>query len=124
MIRLKTGSSRSLAAIALALAVLAPGGTAAAARHTHPDGWKVTVRSSPVSKHGMYEIDVQVRDETGNPVRDAVVQLRLHSFRSPGYRLVTARRVEDGWHRTWTRLNEPQDRPGRLRAVVTSVDAN
>ncbi|MGV3724441.1 MAG: hypothetical protein ACO1SX_26405 [Actinomycetota bacterium] len=112
------GTRKSPLFIAMTLALLCLGGEVANARHTHPEGWKVQVRSQPVSKHGMHEIDVLVRDESGKRVKDAVVQVRLHSFSEPGYRLVEARRVEDGWYRTWTRLNEPHDRPRRLKAIV------
>jgi hypothetical protein len=102
-----------------AASVLLLAGQAVQARHTHPSGWKVKVSSQPVSKHGMHEINVLVRDENGEPVRDAAVQIRLHSFSEPGYRLIPARRVEAGWYRTWNRLNEPHDQPRRLRAIVS-----
>jgi hypothetical protein len=110
--------------VAAVLAVITLAGTEVEARHTHPDGWKVSVSSQPVSKHGMYEIDVRVQDETGAPARDARVQVRLHSFKAPGYRLVEARRVEDGWYRTWNRLNTPQDQPRRLKAIVTRTTSD
>jgi hypothetical protein len=113
---------RPLAFIAMAIGLLAVTGTAATARHTHPSGWDVEVRAHPVSKHGLYDIDVLVKDEAGKPVRDASVEVRLHSFKEPGYRLVRAKRVEDGWFRTRTRLNPPHDWPRRLRAIVTAGD--
>lgn len=119
MLRMGIGTMRSLGLGALLL-VGVPG--LAEAPRRHPEGWKVTVRSSPVSKHGMYDVSVVVKDEARRPVNDAQVRLRLHSFGDAGYRFVEARPVGDGEYRTWTRLNSPWDNPQRLKVWVTPAE--
>jgi hypothetical protein len=67
----------------------------------------------------MYDVSITVKDETHRPVNNAHVQLKLHSIRNEGYRLITARATGHGEYRTWTRLNPPWDNPRRLMAWVT-----
>lgn len=94
----------------------------AAARGRFPKDWKVSVSAHPVSKHGMYDVTVVVRDATRRPIEDAQVQLRLHSTGSRSPRLVALRPVGKGEYRTWVRLNPPHDDPRRLHVWVTPQD--
>lgn len=119
MLRLGIGTKTSLG-LGVLLLLGAPG--LAEAKGKHPDGWKVTVRSSPVGKHGMYDVSIRVKDEERRSIDNAHVQLRLHSTRNEGYRLVTARSVGQGEYRTWTRLNPPGDNPRRLTVWVTPAN--
>lgn len=109
------GTKRSPWLMLLLAAVVSPAG----AQSGHPNGWKVSVWSSPVSKHGMYDVTVRVRDEAKRPVDDAQVHLRLSSVGNEGQRFVTLRPAGDGLYRTWVRLNPPADNPRRLNVRVT-----
>jgi len=84
-----------------------------------PAGWRVRVSADPIGpKQGLYAFNVTVRDASGNPVDDAEVFLRLHSFDSPGYRLALARRVGRGWYRGSGHLKAGLEDPRYVRAVV------
>lgn len=110
--------------LGVGLLLLAGTVNTALASKSHPEGWKVSVSSSPVSKHGMYNVTVVVKDEARRPVDNAQVRLKLHSIRDDGPRFVTVRSAGKGEYRTWVRLNTPWDNPRRLAVQVTPSDAD
>lgn len=91
-------------------------------KHSHPTGWRVRVTPEAQSaKHGMYSFTVTVRDDQGQPVDDAEVFLRLHSFETSGHRLVPAKRQGRGWYRAHGHLKPGLESPNSIGAVVRPV---
>jgi hypothetical protein len=113
------GTLKSLLGLTSVLVVGAALALPAGAAHERPEGWEVRLTNRPMlAKQSLHEFTVRVRDETGRAVEDADVHVRLHSFRSPGYRLVRARHVGGGNYRTVARIHELRDSPRHARVVV------